>query len=250
MLVDFWLTSSATTLPSMPQLSAICLSGASRTPSTMSTPIFSSPLACARAASTASVQRKQGHAAAGQNAFFDRRTRGVQGVFDAGLLLLHVGFGLGADGDDRHAAGELGQPLLELLLVVLALGLSICLRICWIRFWMSFVLPAPSTIVVLFLSTVIFLARPSCVEREVLELDAEVFADQRAAGEHGDVAQHRLAAIAEAGGLHGADVEHAAELVDDQGRQRFAFDVFGDDQQRLAGLARPFPGSAPDRGGC
>ena len=67
---------------------------------------------------------EQGHAAAGQNAFFDRRTGGVQGVFDAGLLLLHVGFGLGADADDRHAAGELGQPLLELLLVVLALGLG------------------------------------------------------------------------------------------------------------------------------
>ncbi len=53
----------------------------------------------------------------------------------------------------------------------------------------------------------------------------------------GDVAEHRLAAIAEAGGLHGTDVEHAAELVDDQQRQRFAFDVLGDDQQRLAGLA-------------
>ena len=52
----------------------------------------------------------------------------------------------------------------------------------------------------------------------------------------GDVAQHRLAAIAEAGGLHRADVEHAAELVDDQGRQGFALDVLGDDQQRLARL--------------
>ena len=52
----------------------------------------------------------------------------------------------------------------------------------------------------------------------------------------GDVAQHRLAAVAEAGGLHRTDVEHAAELVDDQQRQRFALDVFGDDQQRLAGL--------------
>ena len=50
----------------------------------------------------------------------------------------------------------------------------------------------------------------------------------------GDVAQHRLAAIAEAGGLHRTDVEHAAELVDDQRGQGFALDVFGDDQQRLA----------------
>ena len=50
-------------------------------------------------------------------------------------------------------------------------------------------------------------------------------------------AEHRLAAIAEAGGLHGTHVQHAAELVDDEGREGFAFDVFGDDQQRLGLLA-------------
>ena len=48
--------------------------------------------------------------------------------------------------------------------------------------------------------------------------------------------QHGFAAIAEARGFDGADVERAAELVDDEGRERFAFDVFGDDQQRLADL--------------
>ena len=48
--------------------------------------------------------------------------------------------------------------------------------------------------------------------------------------------EHRLAAVAEAGGLHGGDVEDAAELVDDQRRQRLALDVLGDDQERLARL--------------
>ena len=57
-----------------------------------------------------------------------------------------------------------------------------------------------------------------------------------AAGQDGDVAEHRLAAVAEAGGLDRADVQDAAELVDDQGRQRLALDVLGDDQQRLARL--------------
>ena len=71
---------------------------------------------------------------------------------------------------------------------------------------MSACLPAPSTIVVASLSTVIFLARPSCSSVEVLQLHAQVFADQRAAGQHGDVAEHGLAAVAEAGGLHRADV--------------------------------------------
>ena len=57
-----------------------------------------------------------------------------------------------------------------------------------------------------------------------------------AAGEDGDVFEHRLAAVAVAGRLDGADVEDAAELVDDQRRQGFALDVLGDDQQRLLGL--------------
>ncbi len=57
-----------------------------------------------------------------------------------------------------------------------------------------------------------------------------------AAGEDGHVAEHRLASVAEAGGLDRADVEDAAELVDDQGGEGLAVDVLGDDQERLAGL--------------
>ena len=53
----------------------------------------------------------------------------------------------------------------------------------------------------------------------------------------GDVAQDGLAAVAEARGLDRADVQHAAELVDHQARQRVTVDVLGDDQQRLAAVA-------------
>ena len=38
------------------------------------------------------------------------------------------------------------------------------------------------------------------------------------------------------GALTAQTLQDAAELVDDQGRQRLALDVLGDDQQRLAGL--------------
>ena len=94
-------------------------------------------------------------------------------------------------------------------------------------------------IVVLSLSMVTFFARPEILELDVLELDAEVLGDRLAAGEDRDVLEHRLAAIAEAGRLDGRDLQRAAQLVDDERRQRFAFDVFGDDQQRLAASARP-----------
>ena len=57
-----------------------------------------------------------------------------------------------------------------------------------------------------------------------------------ATGEDGDVLEHGLATVAEARGLDGGDLEAAAELVDDEGRERLAFHVLGDDEERLAGL--------------
>ena len=71
---------------------------------------------------------------------------------------------------------------------------------------------------------------------DVLELDAEILADRLAAGQDRDVLQHRLATITEARGLHGDGAERATDLVYDERRECFAFDIFGDDEQRLAGL--------------
>ena len=180
-----------------------------------------------------------GDAAAGEDAFFDRGAAGVQGVLDAGLLFLHGDFGGGADVDLGHAAGQLGQAFLEFLAVVIAGGVvDLGLEGCSMRPLMAFSSPAPSMIVVLSLSMRIFLARPSWLEFDVLQLDAEFLEDGGAAGDDGDVFEHGLAAIAKAGGLDGGDLQRAAELVDDQGRQGFAFDILGDDEHGLALLGR------------
>jgi hypothetical protein len=48
----------------------------------------------------------------------------LQGVFDAGLLLFHLGLGRCADVDHGDAADQLGQTLLQLLAVVVGGGLS------------------------------------------------------------------------------------------------------------------------------
>src|SRR5205814_7585733 len=66
---------------------------------------------------------QQRHAAARHDAFLDRRARRVQRVLDASLLLLHLGLGGRADLDDRDAADQLGQPLLQLLAIVVRRGL-------------------------------------------------------------------------------------------------------------------------------
>jgi hypothetical protein len=57
------------------------------------------------------------------------------------------------------------------------------------------------------------------VEGDVLELEADLLGDDLTTGEDGHVLQHRLAAIAEAGGLDGCRVERATDLVDHQGGQ-------------------------------
>jgi hypothetical protein len=69
---------------------------------------------------------------------------------------------------------------------------------------------------------------------------ADFVGDHLAAGQDGDILQHGLAPVAEAGGLDGRDLDDAANGVDHQGRQRLAFDILGDNQQRLAGLGDAF----------
>ena len=179
---------------------------------------------------------EQRHAAAGDDALLDRGAGRVHGVVDPVLALLHLDLGRAADADHRDAARELRQPLLQLLAVVVGGGL-LDLRLDLADAALDVLLLAGAVDdrgVLLLDAHLLGLAEH--VERDVLELDAEILGDQLAAGQDRDVLEHRLAAIAEARRLHRRDLEAAAQLVDDQRRQRLALDVLGDDQQRLARL--------------
>src|SRR5262249_9167481 len=136
-------------------------------------------------------------AAAGDDALGHRGPRRVQRILNAALGLLHLGLGGRADADDGHAAGQLRQPLAELLLVVFALGLG---------HLGANLLDAPLNVGLLagaaddrgaLLLDAHRLGLAELVQRDVFELDAEVFADELAAGQYGDVAHHGLAAVAE-----------------------------------------------------
>src|SRR5262249_61531529 len=76
------------------------------------------------------------------------------------------------------------------------------------------------------------------LDRDVLELDAEILGDHLTAGEYGDVLQHGLAPIAEAWSLDRGDLQAAAKLVDHERGQRLALNVFGEYPQRLARLSQ------------
>jgi len=172
----------------------------------------------------------------GYDAFLDRSAGSVHRVFHAGLLFLHFGFGCGADFDDGNATHQLRQPLLQLLAVVVARGL-LDLAANFLHTAgdvVSLALTFDDGGVVLVDGD--FLGLAEVGHLDVLQLDAEVFGDGLAAGQDRDVLQHGLATITKARSLDGSDVQRAAQLVHDEGRERFAFHVLSDDRQRTAAL--------------
>src|SRR5450759_426979 len=178
----------------------------------------------------------QGHAATGNDTFFHRSASRVQRVFDTRFLFFHLDFGRSADFDQRHAAGEFRHAFLQFFLIVVA-GRFVdlladaldaafdCLGVACTVDERSF-----------FLADLDALGPAEVGQRRFFERQADFLGDHGTAGQNRDVFEHRLATIAEARRFHRAGLEDAAEVVDHQRRQRFAVDVFGDDQQRLAGF--------------
>src|SRR5690606_8491783 len=147
--------------------------------------------------------------------------------------LLHLGLGGGTDLDDGDAAHELGQALLELLAVVVAggvLDLAADLGLTTLDLLLAARAVDDRGVVLVDLDA---LGLAEVTDGDVLELEAELLGDDLTTGEDGDVLEHLLAAIAEAGGLHGGAVQGATELVHHEGGERLALDVLGDDEQGL-----------------
>src|SRR5438270_2763541 len=179
-------------------------------------------------------------AAAGNDAFLDRRTSGVHSVFHASLLFLQLRLGSRANLDDCDAANQFGKALLELLLVVIGSGvldlLADLLHAAFDFGWLARALDNRGIVLV----DGNFLGAAEVLELHVLQLDSQVLGDGLAAGQYRDVFQHGLAAVAEARGLHRGALQRAAQLVDHQSRQRFAFHLFRDNKQGLASLCDAF----------
>ncbi len=156
---------------------------------------------------------KKCNAAAWHDPLRERRPRSVQSVFEERLPLLHLGFGGGPNLDLRDAARELGQPLLQLLAIVIAFG--------DLNLTPNHLNPAVDRFLVagafrdrrILRVHLDLLGAAEVAKLNVLELNSQVLEDGAAAGQRGDVLQHGLAAIAVAGGLYGAHLEDAFELV-------------------------------------
>src|SRR5690606_362664 len=163
------------------------------------------------------------------HAFFHGSAGGVQGVFDASLLLLHFHFGGRADLDHRNTAGQLGQALLQLLLVVVGGGfLDLLADLGHASLDVGLGAGAIDDGGV-FRGDVKEVGVTQEVHIGAMQVRAQSYADHGTAGQDVDVLQHGLAAVADARGLDGGDLDDAAHVVDHQGGQGFAFHVLGHD---------------------
>src|SRR6478672_11148802 len=145
--------------------------------------------------------------------FLDSRAGRMHRVIHAILALLDLDFGRAADPDHRDAAREFRQTLLQLLAVVVRGGL-LDLRLDLGHAGLDVGLLAGAVDDGgVFLVDHHLLGAAEHGERDVLELDAEIFRDRLAAGQDRDVLQHGLAAIAEARRLDGRDLQAATETV-------------------------------------
>ena len=171
---------------------------------------------------------------------FDRGAGRVERVVDAVLALLHLDLGRAADLDHGDSAGQLREPLLEFLTVIIGRGVfDLRADLVNTRLDIGRVAGAIDDGGVL-LGDRHPLRAAQHVEGHVLELDAEVLRDHLAAGEDRDVLEHGLAAVAEARSFDRCDLQAAAQLVDDERGQSLALDILGDDEQRFARLHDSF----------
>ncbi len=178
----------------------------------------------------------QSHTTARHDSLFNRRPRGVQGVFDSGFSLFHFRFGCRPDIDLSDTAGEFGQPLLEFLAVVIT-GCNFDFISDLFDSALDGFLAARSfdddcVVVVdsnLFRLTELF-------DADILHLDSEVFVNRVSPCKNRNILQHGLSAVAVAGSLDGCHLQDASELIDNQSCQSFALDIFGNNQQRLLDL--------------
>ncbi len=164
----------------------------------------------------------------------------MQGVFDTGLLLFHLDFGTGTDLDHGNTAGQLGQTLLQLLFVVVGSGVfDLLADLRNAGFDISLGASAVDDGGV-FLVQHDALGVTQVLQGSGFQAQADFFGNHGTASQDGDVLQHGLAAIAKARGLDRSNLDDATHVVDHQSRQGFAFDVFGNDQQRATGLGNGF----------
>ena len=160
----------------------------------------------------------------------------MQGIFDAGLLLLHLNLGCRTNLDHRDPASKLSDAFLHLLFVVIRGGfIDLDTDLTDPAFNIGLTTGAVDHGGV-FLGDLHAFGTTQIVDTGAFEAHSDFFGDYLPAGQNCKILQHRFTAIAKPWRLDRTDLNDPANIVHDQSRQCFAINILSDDQQRPAGL--------------
>ena len=164
----------------------------------------------------------------------------MQRVFHPDLALLQFGFGGGTYLDERHTSAQASRTLVEFFPVVIALG--------GFTFLVDDGNPVLNRAGVAravdqcgaVLAHLGAFGTTQICQGQLAQAQAHGVADHLATGQNRHILQHGLTLRTEPGGLDGAGLDGAPDVVDDQSGQRVAVQVFGNHQQGLTGLDHLF----------
>src|SRR5690606_33854307 len=171
---------------------------------------------------------------------FYRSTGCVQSIFNARLLLFHFDFGSSTYFDHGNTASQFGYAFLQFFTVVIRGGFfdlrTDLLYAGFDFFWLAGTVDDYGVFIVHGYA----LGGSQMLKGSALQIQTHFFRDHSSAGQHSDVLQHGFTTVAEARSLTGSNFNDAANVVNNQGRQRFTFNVFSDNNQWLASFGHAF----------
>lgn len=171
----------------------------------------------------------------GKDTLLNGSAGGVQSIDNAVLLLADLDLGGTANLDDGNTARELGETLLELLLLVLG-GAGVSHNTADLLAALGNGVLGSRAVkedgVLLGDGDGASLAEH--LSGGLLELDVEVVAEEGSVGQDSEIAENGLAVVAEAGGLDGGDLELATELVEDADSKSLTVNVLSNDEEGTA----------------
>ena len=176
-------------------------------------------------------------AAACDDAFFNSSLRCGQSVLNAHLLLFHLDLGSRTDLDNRYAAGELCQTLLQLLTVEIGRGgLDLASDLADTALD-SLAVACTVNNDGVFLVDLDLTCTAELINRWYPSAQGQARSEMTStAGQDCNIREHFFSSVAEARSLDAHAGERAAQLVENQGGQRLALNVLSDDDELLAGL--------------
>ncbi|CAH0040953.1 unnamed protein product [Clonostachys solani] len=179
----------------------------------------------------------------GQDTLLNSGAGSVQSIDEAILLLTNLDLGGTTDLDDGNTTGELGQTLLELLLLVLGGG-RIGDDTADLLASLSNGVLAALTVEEdgVLLGDGDGTSGTEQIRGSLLELDIELIGEDGTVGQDSKITEDGLAVVTEAGGLDGSNLELTTELVENADGKSLTVNVLSNDDKRASLLGRGLEG--------